>query len=116
MVLQKNSTVHSNQSNRDELIPTALFAYRTSIQETTLQTPFETLYSRTPRLPSNLDIIKPKERFVIEYRKNWEQAKNRINEINQRRKQKSKEKFKEKTINIRDNVRLHMEALKVGYI
>ena len=66
-----------NQTNWDELIPTALFAYRTSIKS-----PFETLYSRTPRLPSDLDIIKPKERYVIEYRKNWEQTKNKINEIN----------------------------------
>ena len=48
--------------------------------------PFETLYIRTPRLPSDLDIIKPKERFVIEYRKNWEQAKNRKEKTKKQRK------------------------------
>ena len=104
-----------NQSNWDELIPTALFAYRTSIQETTLQTPFETLYSRTPRLPNNLEKIKPKNPFVKDYSKNWEEAKERINKINLKRKTNFDERYKRKVINIGDNVRLHIEATKVGF-
>ena len=107
--------VKENQTNWDELIPTALFAYRTSIQETTLQTPFETLYSRTPRLPNDLENFKPKENFVKDYKKNWEQAKDRINKINIKRKEKYDDQHQRKIINIGDNIRLHMEATKVGY-
>ncbi len=105
---------NEKQSNWDEMIPTALFAYRTSIQETTLQTPFETLYSRSPRLPNNLEKIKSNNTFVKDYSKNWEEARERINKVNQRRKTDFDSKFKRKIINIGDNVRLHIEATKVG--
>ena len=43
--------ISSNQRDWDKFIPFALFAYRTSIHESTKESPFYLLYKRNPRLP-----------------------------------------------------------------
>ena len=102
-----------NQTNWDELIPTALFAYRVSVQETTLQTPFETLYKRQPRLPNELEKLFTNE-FVKDYDKQWDTAKRRIKVVNDKRKLNFDKKFKRKNIEIGDSVRLYEPATKNG--
>jgi hypothetical protein len=44
-----------NQTDWDQFIPTAVFAYQVSEQATTGIAPFKALYGREPRLPSDLD-------------------------------------------------------------
>jgi hypothetical protein len=45
----------ANQTNWDLYLPLVLLDYRTSQQTTTEASPFELLYGREPRLPSDLD-------------------------------------------------------------
>ena len=104
-----------NQTDWDTYIPTALFAYRSSVQETTGQSPFELLYGRDARLPSNLESVKTiSDDTTREFKKKWEKAYSRIEAINKKRKFKFDSKYKEKIINIGDSVRLHNAATKVG--
>ena len=58
--------VNDNQTNWDEFISIALFAYRSSINETTLKTPFELLYNREPRLPSDFEKVRITQPFAEE--------------------------------------------------
>lgn len=103
-----------NQSNWDDLLPVALFAYRTSQHETTLQSPFVTLYNREPRLPNMLETVRIEDKFVKNFDKNWKMAKQRIKKVNDARKLRYDNDKKEKIINIGDNVRILSLATKVG--
>ena len=66
-----SSYVNDNQTNWNEFIPIALFAYRSSVNETTLKTPFELLYNREPRLPNDLESVKLVELVVKDLKKRW---------------------------------------------
>jgi hypothetical protein len=50
------------------------FAYRTSKQENTKETPFKLLYGRDARLPSDIDKWSTKNSFVDEIDKGWKLA------------------------------------------
>jgi hypothetical protein len=100
------------QNDWDEYIPTALFAYRVSKQETTKMSPFEILYGRQPRLPSDLEKLTIAETFV--YKKKFEKAFEQIAKVNKNRKAKYDEKLPMRKFEIGDNVRLKMFATKVG--
>ena len=49
--------VSKDQRDWDEFIPFALFAYRTSVQHTTKETPFYLMYGREPKLPMSISEI-----------------------------------------------------------
>ena len=51
--------VSRNQKDWDLFIPAALFAFRTSPSETTLDSPFYLLYGREPRLPMDASLLPP---------------------------------------------------------
>ncbi|XP_028417823.1 uncharacterized protein LOC114542487 [Dendronephthya gigantea] len=51
--------VSANQKDWDEFLPSILFAYRTSPQATTGDSPFYLLYGREPRLPIDVNILPP---------------------------------------------------------
>ena len=106
--------VNDNQTNWDEFISIALFAYRSSINETTLKTPFELLYNREPRLPSDFEKVRITQPFAEELRTKWMDAKKRIQKVNDQRKKKFDAKYKEKTIEIGDDVRMLMLATRPG--
>ena len=106
--------VDINQTNWDDFIPVALFAYRSSVQETTLKTPFELLYNREPRLPNDLESLKLTHPVAQDFKRNWKEAKDRIKKVNDQRKLKFDSKYKKKVIEIGDNVRLQMLATKPG--
>ena len=46
--------INENQDNWDEVIPKVLFAYNTAVHATTKMSPFELLYGRKPKFPSDL--------------------------------------------------------------
>jgi hypothetical protein len=103
-----------NQTDWDEFIQIALFAYRSSIQETTLMTPFELLYNRQPRLPNDLESLRIKEPMTLDLKLKWLGAKKRIQKVNDTRKAKYDAKFKERKIEVGDNVRMEKLATKPG--
>ena len=55
--------VSEHQTDWDHFIPYALFAYRTSVQSSTRETPF--LYGRDPRLPSDASLLKAQETLPL---------------------------------------------------
>ena len=58
--------VNENQTNWDEMLPIALMAYRTSVQETTSSTPFDLFYNRQARLPNDLENLQIKDTFTFD--------------------------------------------------
>ena len=87
---------NENQTDWDEFIPIALFSYRTSLHETTLQSPFGTFYGREARLLSELDMVTSKSsEFVKDLKHKWKSATERIKEVNKQRKEKFDSKHKE---------------------
>ena len=70
----------SNQTNWDLYLPLVLFAYRTSQQTTTGSSPFELLYGREPRLPSDLDNFNnyQSSSFIDDINYGWKEAKRQI--------------------------------------
>ena len=56
--------VSSHQKDWDEFIPYVLFAYRTSIQESTQETPFYLLYGRDARLPVDVALSTPTRHYT----------------------------------------------------
>ena len=55
--------VSEHQKDWDLFIPYALFAYRTSIQASTKETPFYLMYGRDPRLPIDASLLKAQETY-----------------------------------------------------
>ena len=51
--------VSDNQKDWDEFLPAILFAYRTSLQATTGDSPSYILYAREPRLPIDVKLLPP---------------------------------------------------------
>jgi hypothetical protein len=70
----------ANQANWNLYLPLVLFAYRTSKQATTEISPFELLYGREPRLPSDLDSFKRYEssKLMDDINYGWIEAKRKI--------------------------------------
>jgi len=54
------------QHDWDEHLPYLLFAYRSSIQESTRESPFHLLYGRDPRLPTETVLSKPESPYQID--------------------------------------------------
>jgi len=104
-----------NQTDWDDFIPTALFAYRTSIQETTQLSPFEVLFGRQPRLPSDLERFSPDvDENNKDFKKKWDQAHKKIRNTNCKRKEQFDKNSHRKPIEIGDSVRLFRPATKIG--
>ena len=75
-----SSYMNEKQTDWDEYIEVCLFAYRTSKQETTKETPFRLLYGRDARLPSDIDNWSTKDSFIEEIDKAWRLAHRLIKE------------------------------------
>ncbi|XP_060084275.1 uncharacterized protein LOC132563550 [Ylistrum balloti] len=56
--------VCSHQRDWDNFIPHVLFAYRTSIQETTKETPFYLMYGCDAQLPIDVALTQPTVRYI----------------------------------------------------
>lgn len=50
----------------DQCLPHLLFAYRSSVQESTRESPFYLLYGRDPRLPTETVLSKPMSPSVVD--------------------------------------------------
>lgn len=104
-----------DQTNWDEYINSSLFAYRASPHEVTKRSPFEILFGRTPRLPSNLEKLNNSDNYFLkDFSKKWEEAKSQIDKINKTRKDKFDRNLPRKEIKIGDSIRLHLPAFKAG--
>ena len=70
-----SSYCNENQTDWDAYLPSVLFAYRTSEQKTTRETPFRLLYGRDYRLPLDIDKWSPNQFFLEKIDETWKEAK-----------------------------------------
>ena len=104
--------VNDGQSDWDSFLPIVLFAYRASRQSSTGESPFRLLYSRMPRLPSDLDCGNNCN-LVIDLKLAWKEAKERL--IESAAKEKKRHEPAERVVyRVGDRVRVFMPACKVG--
>ena len=54
--------------NWDQYLPHLLFAYRSSVQESTRESPFFLLYGRDPRLPTESILTQPVSPYTLDIR------------------------------------------------
>lgn len=106
---------NDNQTNWDIYLPITLFAYRTSVQKTTQEMPFRSLYAYNPRLPSDIDKYSPNALFIDKIDEAWKQA----NELIELQGEKSAKNLAEKyptqgRYEINDSIRLEQPATKSG--
>ena len=66
------------QTDWDEFLPTVLFAYRTSEQKTTRETPFRLLYGRDSRLPLDIEKWTTNQYFLDKIDTVWKEARSNI--------------------------------------
>jgi hypothetical protein len=108
--------VSENQDDWDDFLPTTLFAYRVSCQETTKMAPFELLYGRKPCLPNDVERLAHKSNPVVsEFNKNWKRAIEKINKAGLKNKNLYDNDLKPRPIiEIGDDVRLEIKTTKIG--
>lgn len=110
----------SNQTNWDLYLPLVLFAYRTTPQMTTRNSPFYLLYGRDETLMSDYDLVKqvPYEpsSFIEDLHYGWREAK-RIIEENAKRMKETYDKVYQRpppVYSVGDAVRIKRPQTKVG--
>ena len=107
--------IDTDQENWDIFLPMVLFAYRTSTQKTTRETPFRLMYGRDARLPSDLEKWSPQAHFVGQLDQAWKLANQSIIKQAEKSQRWLKSKVKEtKPFEVDDRVRLHCPATKIG--
>ena len=98
--------VQRSGSDWDTHLPFVLFAYRASIQESTMESPYFLLHGRDPRLPSALDMDPPltrsevcldsyKEQLVSSITEAWDLAKEQVKKAQQAQKRYHDRRSKE---------------------
>ena len=117
--------VHCLGKDWDEQLPYVLFAYRSSVQMSTQESPFYLLYGRDPRLPAAEVLAAPDDRRVVDVRdyktelcrqftEAWKLAQNKIQNA-----QKSQKKFYDQNatqlkVRIGDHVFVYTPNEKIG--
>ena len=109
---------NSNQTNWDLYLPLVLFAYRTSQHASTGESPFYLLYGREPRLNDldNYNIGYETSDFIRNIHENWLCAKaNLVKQgIINKKYYDSKNKIKQNSYKIGDQVRIKQPQTKIG--
>ena len=107
------------QHDWDEHLPFLLFAYRSTVQESTRESPFFLLYGRDPRLPTETVLSKPVSPYLVDiedYRTElavklptaWSTAQAKIGKAQQSQKEQYDRKAKVPKLSIGDRVMVHM--------
>ena len=118
-------TVEKSGRNWDECLPYVLFAYRTSMQESTQESPFHLLYGRDPYLPSEqalsvpalreqFDIGSYQEELVTDLQAAWELARSNVKKAQQRQQRNYGKGSKPVFLRVGDRVYLHVPSIKRG--
>ena len=109
----------------DQYLPHLLFAYRSSVQESTRESPFFLLYGRDPRLPTETTLSQPVSPYTVDledYRSDlasrmtqaWAIAKEKINGAQQAQKIQFDKKAKVPKLSHGDRVMVYMPAEAQG--
>ena len=111
--------VNEKQTNWDIYLPIVLFAYRTSEQKSTKESPFKLLFAHEARLPADFDKWYTQNDMLIDINQAWRDAKFNIEKAqleNERVYNKKYENVRNKAseIKVGDMVRLENPVTKIG--
>ena len=106
----------------DERIPYVLFAYRSSVQQSTGESPFFLLYGRDPQLPTEEALSKPTQRCHVDsddYRSElvqmlsdaWDQAKKNVKVAQSRQKKQHDRRVRMPNFMVGDRVFVLLQGL-----
>ena len=112
-------TVDHSGRDWDKWIPYVLYAYRTSMQESTRESPFYLLYGRDARLPTEAALTQPrtcyqvdiddfKTDLVCNLSDAWELARQNICQAQKKQKQHYDQKARMREYHVGDRVFVHM--------
>ena len=112
-------TVDQSGRDWDKRIPYVLYAYRTSVQESTKESPFFLLYGRDARLPTEAALTQPrtcyqvdiddfKTDLVCNLSEAWELARQNISQSQKKQKQHYDKGARLKDYHVGDTVFVHM--------
>ena len=99
-----------NQQRWDIMIPMALFAYRTSVQESAKFTPARLLYGRELRLPLDIDLIHLNQPFSQEFKKLWQKARLNVEKVAKYNKDRHDERTKPIVYTVGQRIRLKIHT------
>ena len=114
-----------NGSDWDRHLPFLLFAYRTSVQESTRESPFYHLYGRNPRLPNDsilnhvaspyvVNVDDYKTAMTIALSEAWKTAQENIRSAQEKQKRNYDRYSKESQYEIGDRVMVYMPSAVKG--
>ena len=106
------------QHDWDDHLPHLLFAYRSSAQESTRESPFFLLFGRDPRISTETILSKPTSPYLVDiedYRTElvtklssaWTMAQEKIGKARQAQKEQYDRKAKESKLSVGDRVMVH---------
>ena len=112
-------------SEWDEKLPYVLFAYRSTVQPSTGESPFYLLYGRDPQLPTETILCPPAPRepvvlddyksFMMREMSNaWETAQKSVQKAQKKQKRQHDKAAKDVDIQVGERVFVYMPALKSG--
>ena len=105
----------ANQTNWDLYLPLILFAYRTSQQSTSKESPFALLYGREPRLPSDLDNFDNSYNpsyFIQDLHESWLEAKRHLSKQAEVNKSKYDSHYDRKPVSYVENDWVRMKKFQ----
>ena len=120
-----SKTVDLNGKNWDEKVPYVLFAYRTSVQESTQDSPFHLLYGRDPCLQTEEALAVPAtrcrfeigsylEELVTSLQEAWEIARSQVKRAQKRQQRNYDKTAKPVPLRKGDRVFLYVPSAKQG--
>lgn len=112
-------TVDQSGRDWDKRIPYVLYAYRTSLQKSTRESPFYLLYGRDARLPTEATLTQPwtcyqvdlddyKTDLVCNLSDAWKLAQHNVCQAQRKQKQQHDRKAKSREFHVGDRVFVHM--------
>ena len=118
-------TVEKSGRNWDVQLPYVLFAYQSSPQESTLESPFFLLYGRDPKLPteealrptplrSTVDIADYRCEVLQKMQEAWDSARGNIKKAQKRQKKFYDRRSRTPTFRVGDRVFLHVPSARSG--
>ena len=118
-------TVESNGRDWDRRLPYVLFAYRTSPQESTKESPFFLLYGRDPQLPTEAALTRPKTRYQVDLEdyktelvsglsEAWTLARQQVQKAQKQQKRYYDRRATSTTFQVGDRVFTYMPSAKTG--
>ena len=109
----------------DQRLPYVLFAYRSSLQESTKESPFYLLYGRDPRLPTEHILTPPGDRsthdlddykseLIVRMAEAWKLARSQVEKAQQWQKKQHNRLSSDAEFHMGDRVYVYMPAEKRG--